>query len=110
MSGASGGADTLGAMPNSQDLSEHRVGMLLDHPGRHPDEILDRLRGALGHGNVGEPDHEGFFEVGVAAASFESALEVVWNAVASAGVDDDVRFAEHPDLPEHWRRRAGGGA
>jgi hypothetical protein len=58
---------------------------------------------------VTDADSDGVFEVVVSASSFEAALEVVWNAVAAAGVDDEIRFAEHPDLPGHWRRRAGGG-
>ncbi len=39
---------------------------------------------------------------------FEDALTQVWNAIAAAGADDELAFAEHPDLPEHWRERAAG--
>jgi hypothetical protein len=89
--------------------AQQRVGMVLDARGANADAALARLRGVLDDGAVTDADSEGVFEVVVPARSFEAALEVVWNAVAAAGVDDEIRFAEHPDLPGHWRRRAAGG-
>ncbi len=41
-------------------------------------------------------------------ASFDDALTEVWNAIAAAGADDALAFAEHPNLPEHWRAKARG--
>ncbi|HYF27001.1 MAG TPA: hypothetical protein VD931_14755 [Baekduia sp.] len=84
----------------------HRVGLLLDARGPRSEQALDRLRRALDGGVVGAPEDDGTFEVCVRAASFDEALGAVWNAVAAAGVDDALRFTEHPDLPEHWRHRA----
>ncbi|MDQ6878236.1 MAG: hypothetical protein M3082_11200, partial [Candidatus Dormibacteraeota bacterium] len=57
--------------------------------------------------DVGEPDEVGVFEVAVDADDRETALRRVWDAVAASGTDDHILFLEHPDLPEHWRRRSG---
>jgi hypothetical protein len=85
---------------------EYRIGMLLEHPGSRGHEAVTRLQAALGDEEISAPDDTGTFEVTVAAASFEAALDRVRNAVAAAGADDDIVFVEHPDLPEHWRHRA----
>ncbi len=69
---------------------------------------LDGLRGALEDAEVGEADATGIVEVTVEAGDVEDALTQVWNAIAAAGADDELAFAEHPDLPEHWRERAAG--
>jgi hypothetical protein len=88
--------------------SRHRVGLFLDHPDAAAARpALDALQGALGDAEMGQPDETGSFDVEVQAPSFEAALQRVWDAVAAAGADDYVRFAEHPDIPEHWRHRAG---
>jgi hypothetical protein len=85
-----------------------RIALLLDPPhGEFARESYDRLRDVLGAAAVTEPDETGFFEADVEAPSFEAALERVWDAVAAAGADDHVFFAEHPDIPEHWRHRVG---
>jgi hypothetical protein len=78
--------------------------VLLDH-GLHEREAVERLRAQLG-GRLTEPDEVGVFEASVEAADQEDALHQVWNAIAAAGADDHVCFLEHPDLPEHWRRKA----
>jgi hypothetical protein len=57
---------------------------------------------------VPEPDDVGIIEVQVEADDFEGALQKVWNAMAESGADDHLAFAEHPSIPEHWRRRDGG--
>jgi hypothetical protein len=62
----------------------------------------------LADANVGEPDSTGMFEISVDAADHEAALERIWNAVAAAGADEHIVFVEHPDLPQHWRRRELG--
>jgi len=85
---------------------DHRVGMVLEHGGRRGTEALDRLRAALGGEEITTPDDTGAFEVIVAGASFEAALDRVWSAMAAAGADDDIVFLEHPEMPEHWRHRA----
>jgi hypothetical protein len=38
--------------------------------------------------------------------SEEQALQRVWDAIAAAGADDHIVFAEHPELPEHRRVRS----
>lgn len=89
------------------DETRHRIGLLVDHPGTpRAEQALDALQAALDAATFSEPDDVGAFEAQLDAPSFEGALELVWNAVAAAGVDDQIRLAEHPDLPEHWRHRA----
>jgi hypothetical protein len=85
------------------------VAMLLLHPGKpRDDEAHEQLADALpDDAEVGEPDEIGVFEVSLEADDLEEALQAVWDAVAAAGADDHVVFLEHPDLPEHWRHRAG---
>jgi hypothetical protein len=80
--------------------------VLLDR-GPAAEDARRRLAEALGDAaSVGEVDHDtGFFDVTVDAPSFDAALDRVWDAVAAAGADDHIAFAEHPDLPEHWRPR-----
>lgn len=88
------------------DDGAYRVGMLLEQPGAFGAAALERLREALGDVEVTDPDDVGAFEVVVPAASFDAALQRVWDAVAAAGADDEIVFVEHPELPEHWRHRA----
>jgi hypothetical protein len=83
------------------------VNMLLLH-GRTPRDLEARegLAAALPGATVGEPDEVGTFEVAVDVDDQETALDQVWNAIAASGTDDHIVFLEHPDLPEHWRRRS----
>jgi hypothetical protein len=85
---------------------EHRIGMVALARGATLERGLDELRTVLGDDAVDEPDETGVFEVRVTASSQDEALERVWDAVAAAGADDEIAFAEHPSLPEHWRHRA----
>lgn len=72
-------------------------------------EAREQLAHALaGAAEVGEPDELGVFEIRLDADDLESALTRIWDAVAASGTDDHIVFNEHPDLPEHWRARAGG--
>ena len=80
--------------------------MVLLTRGERAERARTALAGALPGGEVGEAHDDGTFEVHVDAGGQDEALERVWNAVAAAGADDHVAFAEHPSLPEHWRRRA----
>ena len=68
------------------------------------------LAAALADAEVTEPDDVGVFEIHLEADDKEQALQRVWDAVAASGTDDHIVFFEHPDLPEHWRRVAGGPA
>ena len=79
------------------------------HPGVATASAYQRLGEALGTGRLGDIDDAGIVEAHVVADDFEGALRQVWNAVATAGADDHFHFAEHPDVPEHWRRPDGGG-
>ena len=82
--------------------------MLMLHVGTPRDqEAREQLAEALPGAEVGEPDDLGVFEVRIEAASFEDALQRVWDGVAASGTDDHIVFLEHPDLPEHWRPRSG---
>lgn len=85
---------------------EFHVAMYVLERGVALERALAALDDALDGGRVAPADPDGIVEVTVAAASFDDALTRVWDAVAAAGVDDQLAFAEHPDLPEHWRARA----
>jgi hypothetical protein len=86
----------------------HAIAMQVLDRGAATDDALGRLRSALDGAAVGEPDDTGLFTIDVRAESQEAGLARVWDAVAAAGADDHVAFAEHPSLPEHWRHRAAG--
>jgi hypothetical protein len=89
-------------------MATHAVGMLMLHGGTPRDrEAREQLAAALPAGSeVTDPDELGVFEVVLDADGREDALLRVWNAVAASGTDDHILFLEHPDLPEHWRRRS----
>jgi hypothetical protein len=90
-------------------MAPHTVAMFMLHSGSPRDQAARQdLATALPGAKVREPDDTGVFEVELEADDTEDALLQVWNAVAAAGADDHVVLLEHPDLPEHWRRRAGG--
>jgi hypothetical protein len=98
-----------GGYPGSQRaMSErHAIGMVLLSRGERAQRALEGLAGVLPGAEVTGPDpQDGTFEVRLDASGREDALTQVWNAVAAAGVDDHVAILEHPDLPEHWRRRS----
>lgn len=83
--------------------------MFMLHSASPRDQVArEDLAAALPDATVGEPDDTGVFEVELEAEDTEDALLQVWNAVAAAGADDHVVLLEHPDLPDHWRERAGG--
>jgi hypothetical protein len=85
---------------------QHAVGLQLLHHGERCRRAVGELIEALPGASVGAVDDDlRTFEVEVAARSQEEALHVVWNAIAEAGCDDHVAFAEHPDIPQHWRAR-----
>jgi hypothetical protein len=73
-------------------------------------KYLELLGQALPGSRISGPDDQGFVEVELDAGDQEDALQQVWDGIAAAGADDHLVIAEHPDLPEHWRRRAGGPA
>jgi hypothetical protein len=85
---------------------EHRIGMLALAHGAALERGRRELAAVLGEDAVERPDELGLFDVRVMASSQDEALERVWDAVAASGADDEIAFAEHPSLPEHWRHRA----
>ncbi len=85
-------------------MAEHVVALQVIGRG-DPSRALDAVGAALEDAEVGEPDATGIVEVEVEAGDVEDALTQVWNAIAAAGADDELAFAEHPDIPEHWRER-----
>jgi hypothetical protein len=85
---------------------EHRIGMVALARGAALERGLEELRAVVGEDAVDKPDETGVFEVRVTASSQDDALQQVWDAVAAAGADDEIAFAEHPSLPEHWRHLA----
>jgi hypothetical protein len=87
------------------------VEMYLLHGGSPRDlKAREELQTALEDAEVTEPDDVGVFEIHLEADDKEQALQRVWDAVAASGTDDHIVFFEHPDLPEHWHRVAGGPA
>ena len=92
-------------------MPAHKVGLeVLGRPGVGLVSAYERLGEALGPGALGDIDDAGYLEVTIKdAKSFEDALERVWNAFATAGADDHFVFAEHPDIPEHWKRPGADG-
>ncbi len=73
--------------------------------GKTRKEVAKKLTEALPDAEVGAVDDAGIIEVRLEAPDFEEALHLVWNGIAAAGCDDHIAFAEHPDIPEHWRER-----
>jgi hypothetical protein len=83
------------------------VEMLLLHEDSPVDEqARARLAEALPDASVGAADETGAFQIEVEADDLDQALTKVWDAIAASGTDDHIVFLEHPELPEHWRRRA----
>jgi hypothetical protein len=85
-----------------------RVGLQLLHPA-------ERARGARAREALGrelpdatftEPDETGTFEAVLPGGSEEQAVWLVFDAIAAAGVDDDLVMLEHPELRHHWEHRA----
>ena len=91
-------------------MPEYKVALeTLGHRGVATVAAYERLREALGADALGDIDEVGIVEVTVKdARDFQDALRRVWDGVARAGADDAFVFAEHPEIPEHWRRRHGG--
>jgi hypothetical protein len=84
-------------------MSQHCVALQVYHPAgaaKAPRQLAEALEGA----EVSGPDADGIIEVRLEAPDFEEALHLVWNGIAAAGCDDHIAFAEHPDIPEHWKR------
>jgi hypothetical protein len=104
-----------GLTRTAEDLYNVRMTQIVEmytlHGGTPRDlEARGQLAAALGDAEVTEPDDVGVFEIHIEAEDKEHALQAVWNAVAASGTDDHIVFFEHPDLPDHWRRLAGGPA
>jgi hypothetical protein len=92
-------------------MPEHKVALeTLGHRGVGTAAAYERLGEALGPGALGDIDADGIVEITVKdAKDFEDALDRVWNAMARAGADDAFVFAEHPCIPDHWRRKDRDG-
>jgi hypothetical protein len=86
----------------------HAIAMQMLDDGALAHEARERLADVLPDAAVGAADETGIFTIELEADAQDEALDRVWDAVAAAGADDHVAFAEHPDLPEHWRHRAAG--
>jgi BioD-like phosphotransacetylase family protein len=85
-----------------------KIGLYRMVGGERGDEAVERLAEVLDGAEVTEPDEVGVFEVELETDDQEEALTEVFDAIAAAGVDDQIVLLEHPDLPEHWRSRASG--
>jgi hypothetical protein len=83
------------------------VGLIMLLDGPRGDQAREALGQVLGDGSsIGQVDDVGVFTASVDAIDREQALQRVWDGIAAAGVDDEIAFVEHPELPEHWRHRA----
>jgi hypothetical protein len=89
--------------------AQHVISMWLMHRGTPRDlQAREQLAQALGEDvEVAEPDEVGVFDITIHGGDHEAALQRIWDAVAASGTDDHIVFLEHPQLPEHWRHRAG---
>src|SRR3954452_23206414 len=84
------------------------IGLITQH-GITPrdEEAREQLAAVLpDDATTSELDADGAFTVTVEADDLDSALTLVWDAVAASGTDDHLLFLEHADLPEHWRSRS----
>jgi hypothetical protein len=87
-------------------MERHRVALHASHPGPLAREAARRLAEVLGDdASMGDFDEVGIIEIELPAGSREEALQRAFDAMALAGADDELIFAEHPDIPGHWRRR-----
>jgi hypothetical protein len=86
----------------------YSIGLVVLDRGTKCDAARAQFVAALDGATATEPDETGAFEVSVACASQDDALNRVWDAVAASGADDHIAFLEHPALPEHWRHKATG--
>ena len=89
-------------------MSEHCVALQVYHR-EGSRRACEKLVAALPDADVGKVDENGILEVRLDAPDFEEALHLVWNGIATAGCDDHIAFAEHPDIPEHWHRPGEDG-
>ena len=87
-------------------MPEHAVALQCLDRGTYCQNARQRLSDALGV-PVPDPDDVGIVEVRIEADDFDAALARAWNAMAEAGADDHLAFAEHPDVPQHWRHGDG---
>lgn len=87
-------------------MPEHAVALQCLDRGTYCSSARKRLGEALGV-PVPDPDEVGIVEVQVEADDFEAALALTWDAMAAAGADDHLAFAEHPDIPQHWKHVDG---
>ena len=85
-------------------MATHKVALQCLDRGVRCEAARRDLGKALGTAEAPVRDENGIVEVEVEADDFEGALSVVWDAIATAGADDHLAFAEHPDIPEHWKR------
>jgi hypothetical protein len=85
----------------------HRVALREEPRGPHPDQVRDGFLRVLSPVRATAPDETGIFEVEVEAPSWDAALLAVIDAVAASGAEDHLLVAEHPEIPEHWRRLRG---
>lgn len=83
--------------------------MQLPHDSARARKAHQGLARALPDADIGQPDATGIFEIAVDADDWEAAMDRVWNAVAATGADEHVTFAEHSDVPGHWRARDSDG-
>lgn len=87
-------------------MARYRVALHEPHRSSRAEKAKQALAECLPEGStVTETDDTGTFEVDLEAADREDALSKVWDALAASGGDDYLIFAEHADIPGHWRPR-----
>lgn len=80
----------------------HSVELRLRVKPEFSNGCVENIEAALPDAEIGEPDEHGLFEINLDAFSRGDALSQVWSAIVAAGADDEVVFALHPNLPDHW--------
>jgi hypothetical protein len=90
-------------------MAMHAVALQCLDRGVRCERARQKIAENVGDDAMSDPDEGRVFEVHVHADDFEGALARVWDAVAAAGADDHIVFAEHPDIPEHWKRPGQDG-
>jgi hypothetical protein len=84
-------------------MGMERVGLRMLGSGPHPRQVWHAFVDAIPEAGVAEPDDVGAFEVELEAEDHLAAIHRARDAIAAAGADDHIAFAEHPNVPEHWR-------
>lgn len=107
MASQSDSPDSFDADLHGRDDGRQVIAMhAFDLPAAHEHAITDLAKALPGAELTPVEEETGFFDVRIEASDRESALQRVFDALARSGAEDHLVIAEHPDTPEHWRKRS----